>query len=48
MTQEELLLKTKQLLDEANIEFWLTCGTLLGAYRDKTFVSWDVKDIDIG
>lgn len=48
MTQREMLLKVKNLLDENNIKFWLKCGTALGAYRDKNFISWDIKDIDIG
>jgi hypothetical protein len=48
MTQTEMLLKVKELLDKNNIKFWLMAGTALGAYRDKSFVSWDTKDIDIG
>lgn len=48
MTQRELLLEVKRLLDENNITFWLKCGTALGAYRDKSFIAWDTKDIDIG
>jgi len=48
MTQTELLLKVKELLDKNNISFWLMGGTLLGAVRDKSFIKHDDKDIDIG
>jgi len=43
----ELLKAVKQVLDKHNIEFWLDCGTLLGAVRDKRFISWEY-DIDLG
>ena len=42
----ELLLNTKRLLDDNNIEFFLDYGTLLGAYRDNQFIPHD-SDIDI-
>lgn len=42
----ELLENMKQILDKNNILFWLDFGTLLGAYRDKDFISYDC-DIDI-
>lgn len=33
-------------LNDANVEFWLTFGTLLGAIREKTFIAHDM-DIDV-
>ena len=42
----ELLLHTKKLLDDNNIDFFLDYGTLLGAYRDNQFIPHDT-DIDI-
>jgi lipopolysaccharide cholinephosphotransferase len=35
------LLDVKEILDEENIDNWLIFGTLLGAVRDKDFLSWD-------
>lgn len=43
----ELLESIKLVLDENNILFWLDFGTLLGAYREKGFISHDC-DLDIG
>lgn len=34
-------------LDKNNIPYWLECGTLLGAYRNNSFIEYD-NDIDIG
>lgn len=48
LPQKEILLKLKSLLDDNKIPFWLQTGTLLGAIRDKDFIKWDEKDIDIG
>jgi len=42
-----LLGSTKKILDRHNIEFWLDCGTLLGAIRDGKFIPWEY-DIDLG
>ena len=39
--------KVKGILDNANVEYWLELGTLLGAVRDHKFISYD-SDIDIG
>ena len=42
----ECLLKVKEVLDSHNITFVFMHGTLLGAYRDKSFISHDI-DIDL-
>lgn len=42
----ENLLLVKQVLDSSNIEFLLTYGTLLGAVREKDFITHD-EDIDL-
>ena len=36
-----------QVLDGTGLEYWLDCGTLLGAHRDNSFIKWD-NDIDLG
>jgi len=41
------LKEIKEVFDRYDIEFWLDCGTLLGAVRDRKFISWDC-DIDLG
>jgi len=41
----ELLREVKNVLDDHKINFWLECGTLLGAVRDGCFIPWE-KDID--
>jgi len=43
----DLLRQVKEVLDEHNVEFWLDCGTLLGAVRDGKFIAWE-HDIDLG
>lgn len=42
-----LLQQVKEVLDDQGIEFWLDCGTLLGAVRDGKFLPWE-HDIDLG
>ena len=42
----KLLNKTVQLLNKNNIDYWLECGTLLGAIRNNDFIHNDT-DIDI-
>ena len=36
----------KECLDKNNLKFWLTSGTLLGAYREKRLLTHDI-DIDV-
>ncbi len=43
---KEALFKFKDLMDDHGIEFVLLYGALLGAYRNKRLLPWDV-DIDI-
>lgn len=43
----DLLRQVNDVLDKQNIEFWLECGTLLGAVRDGKFIPWE-HDIDLG
>ena len=43
----DLLRQVKEVLDKYNIEFWLDCGTLLGAVREGKFLAWE-HDIDLG
>jgi phosphorylcholine metabolism protein LicD len=40
------LIELDKLFRELNVEYWLTCGTLLGFYRDNDFIAHD-KDTDI-
>jgi len=44
---KEVLKNIKDIFEELDIEWFLVYGTLLGAYREKDFISHDV-DIDIG
>lgn len=41
------LKQAKKILDKLGIEFYLTLGTALGAYRDKDFCGGDIDDIDL-
>jgi len=43
----ETLRQLKEVFDKYGLEFWLDCGTLLGAIRDKRIIPWD-HDIDLG
>ena len=42
-----LLSDTKEILESLDIPYWLECGTLLGAIREKRFLSWE-DDLDFG
>lgn len=42
----DILFDMKRLLDNKGIRFWLIYGTLLGAIREKSFISHDF-DVDI-
>jgi len=42
----ELLRRFDKLCKENNIEYWLSGGSLLGAYRHNDIIPWD-DDIDI-
>jgi len=43
----ELLKDTKEVFDKYGVEYWLDCGTLLGAIRDGKVIPWD-HDLDFG
>ncbi len=50
MNEDEAILSlkhVKMVLDEEGVDFWLDCGTLLGAVRDGKIIPWD-NDIDLG
>jgi len=43
----ESLKVVKNSFDKYDIEYWLDCGALLGAVRDRKLIPWD-HDIDLG
>jgi len=43
----EILIEIKNILDECNVPFFVTGGTLLGFIRDKDMIKWD-HDVDLG
>lgn len=46
-TYRQILLKTKETLDDLNIPFFLSSGTCLGYVRERDFMEHDY-DIDVG
>lgn len=44
---KEILLETKVIFDESGVEFFLICGTCLGAVREGIIMPYD-GDIDLG
>lgn len=46
-TKIEDLRIVKEVLDKHKIKYWLDCGALLGAMRNKKLIHWD-HDIDLG
>ena len=43
----DLLRKVCSVLNKSGIDYFLTCGTLLGYIREGDFIEWD-SDIDLG
>lgn len=41
-----VLARFKESLDQQDLKFWLTCGTLLGAYREHALLGHDL-DLDV-
>lgn len=43
---KKVLFDIADVLESIGIQFFLTCGTCLGAYRVKNFIDWD-NDVDL-
>lgn len=43
---DHTLFTISEILDRHHVEWWLTCGTLLGFYRDSNYIKHDI-DIDL-
>ena len=41
------LMELRDILNKHKVKWWLSHGTMLGAYRDDNFIEWD-DDADIG
>ncbi len=45
---KQVLFEIDDIFKKYGIVYWLDCGTLLGAIREKDFITWDINDVDIG
>lgn len=41
------MVQVRDILQRRSVSFFLDCGTLLGAVRDRKFIPWD-SDVDLG